>query len=295
MSDALPVQAPSHDSLSGSAKHATTTLPAVLAIAGSDCSGGAGIQADLKTMLACGVYGMSAITSITAQNTQGVSAVEDVSPGILAAQLDAVYTDIPPAATKIGMVSNARLIEVIGDALRTYQAANVVLDPVMVSSSGTRLLDENAESALTGLFGLCRLITPNIPEAEVLCGLAAGSIDTADAMTDAARRMAVRYGCAVLVKGGHSVQGASDVLAEPDGKVTWFHGEHIDNPNTHGTGCTLSSAIASALARGETLTSAIRDGKAYLTGAIGAGLDLGHGSGPMDHAWRWRVDGVRRA
>ena len=267
---------------------APTTLPAVLTIAGSDCSGGAGIQADLKTMLACGVYGMSAITSITAQNTQGVSAVEDVSPDILAAQLDAVYTDIPPAATKIGMVSNARLIEVIGDALRTYQAANVVLDPVMVSSSGTRLLDENAESALTGLFGLCRLITPNIPEAEVLCELAAGSIDTPDAMADAARRMAVRYGCAVLVKGGHSVQGANDVVAEPDGDVTWFHGEHIDNPNTHGTGCTLSSAIASALARGETLTSAIRDGKAYLTGAIGAGLDLGHGSGPMDHAWRWR-------
>ncbi|MGO5363156.1 MULTISPECIES: bifunctional hydroxymethylpyrimidine kinase/phosphomethylpyrimidine kinase [unclassified Bifidobacterium] len=266
----------------------TTTLPAVLTIAGSDCSGGAGIQADLKTMLACGVYGMSAITSITAQNTQGVSAVEDVSPGILAAQLDAVYTDIPPAATKIGMVSNARLIEVIGDALRTYQAANVVLDPVMVSSSGTRLLDENAESALTGLFGLCRLITPNIPEAEVLCELAAGSIDTPDAMADAARRMAARYGCAVLVKGGHSVQGASDVVAEPDGDVTWFRGEHIDNSNTHGTGCTLSSAIASALARGETLPSAIRDGKAYLTGAIGAGLDLGHGSGPMDHAWRWR-------
>ena len=186
------------------------------------------------------------------------------------------------------MVSNARLIEVIGDALRTYQAANVVLDPVMVSSSGTRLLDENAESALTGLFGLCRLITPNIPEAEVLCELAAGSIDTPDAMADAARRMAARYGCAVLVKGGHSVQGASDVVAEPDGDVTWFRGEHIDNPNTHGTGCTLSSAIASALARGETLPSAIRDGKAYLTGAIGAGLDLGHGSGPMDHAWRWR-------
>ena len=267
---------------------APTTLPAVLTIAGSDCSGGAGIQADLKTMLACGVYGMSAITSITAQNTQGVSAVEDVSPDILAAQLDAVYTDIPPAATKIGMVSNARLIEVIGDALRTYQAANVVLDPVMVSSSGTRLLDENAENALTGLFGLCRLITPNIPEAEVLCELAAGSIDTPDAMADAARRMAARYGCAVLVKGGHSVQGANDVVAEPDGDVTWFRGEHIDNPNTHGTGCTLSSAIASALARGETLTSAIRDGKAYLTGAIGAGLDLGHGSGPMDHAWRWR-------
>ena len=186
------------------------------------------------------------------------------------------------------MVSNARLIEVIGDALRTYQAANVVLDPVMVSSSGTRLLDENAENALTGLFGLCRLITPNIPEAEVLCELAAGSIDTPDAMADAARRMAARYGCAVLVKGGHSVQGANDVVAEPDGDVTWFRGEHIDNPNTHGTGCTLSSAIASALARGETLTSAIRDGKAYLTGAIGAGLDLGHGSGPMDHAWRWR-------
>lgn len=288
MSDTLPARASSYDSPSGPVKAATTTLPAVLTIAGSDCSGGAGIQADLKTMLACGVYGMSAITSITAQNTQGVKAVEDVSPGILTAQLDAVYTDIPPAATKIGMVSNARLIEVIGDALRTYQAANVVLDPVMVSSSGTRLLDKNAESALTGLFGLCRLITPNIPEAEVLCGLAAGSIDTADAMADAARYMTVNYGCAVLVKGGHSVQGASDVLAEPDGKVTWFRGEHIDNPNTHGTGCTLSSAIASALARGETLTSAIRDGKAYLTGAIGAGLNLGHGSGPMDHAWLWR-------
>lgn len=291
MSDVLPVQAPSHDSLSGSAKHATAPLPAVLTIAGSDCSGGAGIQADLKTMLACGVYGMSAITSITAQNTQGVSAVEDVSPDILAAQLDAVYTDIPPAATKIGMVSNARLIAVIGDALRKYQAPNVVLDPVMVSSSGTRLLDANAESALTGLFGLCRLITPNIPEAEVLCGqgFGEGSINTPDAMAHAAQRLASRYGCAVLAKGGHSVQGASDVLADADGNLVWFRGEHIDNPNTHGTGCTLSSAIASALARGETLASAIRDGKAYLTGAIAAGLDLGHGSGPMDHAWRWRT------
>lgn len=270
---------------------APTTLPAVLTIAGSDCSGGAGIQADLKTMLVCGVYGMSAITSITAQNTQGVSAVEDVSPDILAAQLDAVYTDIPPAATKIGMVSNARLIAVIGDALRKYQAPNVVLDPVMVSSSGTRLLDANAESALTGLFGLCRLITPNIPEAEVLCGQGSGEgpITTPDAMAHAAQRLASRYGCAVLVKGGHSVQGASDVLADTDGNLVWFRGEHIDNPNTHGTGCTLSSAIASALARGETLASAIRDGKAYLTGAIAAGLDLGHGSGPMDHAWRWRT------
>ena len=266
----------------------TTTLPAVLTIAGSDCSGGAGIQADLKTMLACGVYGMSAITSITAQNTQGVSAVEDVSPDILTAQLDAVYTDIPPAATKIGMVSNARLIAVIGDALRKYQAPNVVLDPVMVSSSGTRLLDKHAENALTGLFALCRLITPNIPEAEVLNGLNAGAINTADAMAEAAQRLVSQYGCAVLVKGGHSVQGASDVLAEPDGNLVWFRGEHIDNPNTHGTGCTLSSAIASALAQGETLSSAIRDGKAYLTGAIAAGLNLGHGSGPMDHAWQWR-------
>ena len=239
-------------------------------------------------MLACGVYGMSAITSITAQNTQGVSAVEDVSPDILTAQLDAVYTDIPPAATKIGMVSNARLIAVIGDALRKYQAPNVVLDPVMVSSSGTRLLDKHAENALTGLFALCRLITPNIPEAEVLNGLDAGAINTADAMAEAARRLVSQYGCAVLVKGGHSVQGASDVLAEPDGNLVWFRGEHIDNPNTHGTGCTLSSAIASALAQGETLSSAIRDGKAYLTGAIAAGLNLGHGSGPMDHAWQWR-------
>lgn len=264
-------------------------LPAVLTIAGSDSSGGAGIQADLKTMLANGVFGMSAITALTAQNTTGVRSVQDTDPAILADQIDAVFEDIRPDAVKIGMVSSAALIAVIADRLARHRAGNVVLDPVMVATSGARLIGEDAVGALTSmLFPLADVITPNIPEAEALLGMAFGSIDGAPAMREAAVALAERYGCAALVKGGHGTADASDVLAEPGGAVTWFDGVRVDNPNTHGTGCTLSSAIAANLAKGAALPQAISDAKTYLTGALGVQLDLGRGCGPMDHAWRWR-------
>lgn len=266
--------------------HATTTLPPVLAISGSDSSGGAGMQADLKTMLANGVFGMSAITALTAQNTTGVRSIQDTEPAILADQIDAVFEDIPPLAVKIGMVSATDIIDVIAERLTFHHAVNVVLDPVMVATSGAKLISDDAIAALTGeLFPLATVITPNIPEAQVLTGI---DITDADSMETAARALVSRYGCAALVKGGHHTNDANDVLAEADGTGTWFEGSRVDNPNTHGTGCTLSSAIASNLAKGETLPDAIRHAKEYLTGALNAMLDLGHGSGPMDHAWRWR-------
>ena len=287
---------------------AQSTLPPVLTIAGSDSSGGAGIQADLKTMLANGVFGMSAITAITAQNTMGVTGVQNITPDMVAAQIDAVYTDIPPAAVKIGMVSSAELICTIADRLEAHHARHIVLDPVMVATSGAKLIDDDAITALTErLFPLAEVITPNIPETEVLLDLIAhrgASLDPAKwaedtdrestrivsdtAMEDAGRTVSEHYGCAVLVKGGHGTHDASDVLVEPDGKITWFRSRRINNPNTHGTGCTLSSAIASHLALGEALPTAVDHAKLYLTGALEAQLDPGHGSGPMDHAWKWR-------
>lgn len=280
-------------------------LPPVLTVAGSDSSGGAGIQADLKTMLANGVFGMSAITSLTAQNTTGVRAVQNADPAILADQIDAVFEDIPPMAVKIGMVSSAALIETIADRLTAHQAQNIVLDPVMVATSGAKLIDDDAVAALTTrLFPLATVITPNMPETEALLAqtmqertseddtestrLLSEGIRTEADMETAARTLAEHFGCAVLVKGGHGIKDANDVLVEPDGTVTWFTSPRIDNPNTHGTGCTLSSAIASHLALGETLPQAVRSAKDYLTGALAEQLDLGHGSGPMDHAWRWR-------
>ena len=268
----------------------TSTLPPVLSIAGSDSSGGAGIQADLKTMLANGVFGMTAIAALTAQNTTGVTMVTNTPPEMLAAQIDAVFEDIPPVAVKIGMVSSAELITVIADRLTAHNAKNVVLDPVMVATSGAKLIEDDAIAALTSkLFPLATVITPNMPETQVLCDLAveqgAGAIDyengesisTENDMVTAGHLLAGHFGCAVLVKGGHGTHDASDVLVEPDG-----------NPNTHGTGCTLSSAIASHLALGEALPTAVDHAKLYLTGALEAQLDLGHGSGPMDHAWKWR-------
>ena len=262
------------------------TLPPVLAISGSDSSGGAGMQADLKTMLANGVFGMSAITALTAQNTTGVTMVENVSPAMLAAQINAVFDDIPPLAVKIGMVSSATLIATIADRLEAHHARNVVLDPVMVATSGARLIDGDAVDTLTGrLFPLATLVTPNIPEAAALTGM---EVTDRAGMEAAGRRIMERYGCATLVKGGHGTHDASDLLIGTDANAVWFEGTRIDNPNTHGTGCTLSSAIAANLAKGEELEDAIRHAKAYLTGAIGALLDLGHGSGPMDHAWAWR-------
>ena len=293
----------------------TSTLPPVLSIAGSDSSGGAGIQADLKTMLANGVFGMTAIAALTAQNTTGVTMVTNTPVEMLAAQIDAVFDDIPPVAVKIGMVSSVELINVIADRLTAHDAENIVLDPVMVATSGAKLIEDDAIAALTSkLFPLATVITPNMPETQALCELAVEqgadaidyengeSISSENDMVTAGHLLAGHFGCAVLVKGGHGTQDASDVLVkgghgtqdasdvpvEPSGKVTWFRARRIDNPNTHGTGCTLSSAIASHLALGETLPEDVNSAKLYLTGALEAQLDLGHGSGPMDHAWKWR-------
>lgn len=254
-----------------------------LTIAGSDSSGGAGIQADLKTMTMNGVFAMSAVTALTAQNTLGVTGIMEVSPEFLGLQLDAVFTDIPPDAVKIGMVSSSALIAAIAAKLRQYSARNIVLDPVMVATSGARLISEDAVETLEReLLPLASVTTPNIPEAEVLSGM---SIRSEGDMEAAARAIGERFGCAVLCKGGHSLSDANDVLFA-DGALRWFRGRRIDNPNTHGTGCTLSSAIAANLAKGVQMPDAIAAAKEYISGALAAMLDLGHGRGPMNHAWR---------
>lgn len=253
-----------------------------LTIAGSDSSGGAGIQADLKTMTAHGVYGMSAITALTAQNTTGVTAIHPVPPDFLAAQLDAICTDIPPDAVKIGMVADAALIRVIAEKLDAYAAKNIVVDPVMVATSGARLIRADAVDALRiELLPRAALLTPNIPEAEIL---AAMPITDRASMTAAAEHIHAYTHAAVLIKGGHNVDDANDLLVDAAG-ARWFYGRRIATANTHGTGCTLSSAIASNLARGMDLDSAVARAKAYLSGALAAGLDLGKGSGPLAHGF----------
>ena len=260
-------------------------MKTALSIAGSDCSGGAGIQADLKTMTMNGVYAMSAVTALTAQNTTGVSAIMDVTPAFLRSQLDMIFTDIRPDAVKIGMVSSSALIETIAEALSFYKAENIVLDPVMVSTSGSRLLAEDAvETLRTRLLPLAEVITPNIPESEILTGM---TIRKEEDMVLAARSMYEAYGTAVLVKGGHSINDANDLLFSENG-AQWFRGRRIDNPNTHGTGCTLSSAIAANLAKGFGLGDAVSRAKEYISGALAAMLDLGSGSGPMNHAFDLR-------
>ena len=251
-----------------------------LSIAGSDSSGGAGIQADIKTMSANGVYAMTAVTALTAQNTTGVTDILDSTPAFLSAQLDAVFTDIFPDAVKIGMVSSAELISVIAQKLRQYGARHIVVDPVMVATSGSRLLWEDAVEALkTELLPLAEVATPNIPEAEILADM---PIRTPADMEAAARKISEQYGCAVLCKGGHDLNDANDLLWK-DGAGYWFNGRRINNPNTHGTGCTLSSAIAANLAKGMALEDAVRRAKEYISGALAAMLDLGHGRGPMNH------------
>ena len=263
----------------------THGMKTALTIAGSDSSGGAGIQADLKTMAAHGVYGMSAITALTAQNTTGVSGVLESTPEFLKMQLDSVFTDIFPDAVKIGMVSSAPLIQTIAAALRQYQPKNIVLDPVMVSTSGSRLLAEDAaRTLLSELAPLADIITPNIPEAEVLSGR---SIRSRKEMEQAAASIAQQYRGAILLKGGH-LAGTADDLLYTEGKAHWFPGRHIDNPNTHGTGCTLSSAIASNLALGFPLEESVARAKEYVAGAIADGLNLGQGSGPLNHGYRMR-------
>lgn len=267
-------------------------MKTALSIAGSDSSGGAGIQADLKAMTMNGVYAMSAVTALTAQNTTGVRAILEVTPTFLAQQIDAVFEDIPPDAVKIGMVSSAPLIAVIGARLRAWHAKNVVVDPVMVATSGARLMEEAAITTLKKeLLPLADLLTPNIPEAEVLSGLA---IRTEGDMEAAARAIGETYHCAVLCKGGHSVSDANDLLYD-HGAFQWFRGKRIPTANTHGTGCTLSSAIAANLAKGYPLAVAVGRAKEYLTGALSAMLDLGKGSGPMNHAWNLRGEFAREA
>jgi len=253
-----------------------------LTIAGSDSSGGAGIQADIKTMLANGVYAMSAITALTAQNTTGVQGIFEVTPEFLAQEIDSVFTDIRPDAVKIGMVSSEGIIRTIAERLRFHHAENVVVDPVMVATSGSKLISDDAVGALKEyLLPIAAVLTPNIPEGEVLSGM---KIASAEDMVKAAEKISSEYHCAVLMKGGHSLNDANDLLFR-DGSYKWFLGKRIDNSNTHGTGCTLSSAIASNLAKGFDLDQAVERAKAYISGALAAGLDLGKGSGPMDHGF----------
>ncbi|MFV0424553.1 MAG: bifunctional hydroxymethylpyrimidine kinase/phosphomethylpyrimidine kinase [Bacilli bacterium] len=254
----------------------------VLTIAGSDCSGGAGIQADLKTITTNGVYAMSVLTALTAQNTVGVQAIAEVDSSFVGAQLDSVFTDIFPDAIKIGMVLNEDIIDVIAEKLKYYNALKIVVDPVMVSTSGAQLISEEAIYNLkTKLFPLASIITPNILEAEILANMKINNIED---MIMATKKIHEEYGCAVLCKGGHSVNDANDLLYI-NGKYQWFTERRIDNPNTHGTGCTLSSAIASNLAKGYSLIESVENSKNYITNALLAMLDLGQKSGPLNHMW----------
>ena len=270
-------------------------MKTALTIAGSDSSGGAGIQADIKTMTANRVYAMSAITALTAQNTTGVTDIMEITPKFLAEQLDSIFTDIHPDAIKTGMVSSSELIETIAEKLTEYHAKNIVVDPVMVATSGARLISGDAISTLKSkLLPLATVITPNIPEAEVLSEMEikteadmekAAELICEKEMIDAAKEISEKYHCAVLCKGGHQLNDANDLLFQKGKEPVWFHGKRIDNPNTHGTGCTLSSAIASNLAKRRDLETSVRYAKNYISGALAAMLDLGKGSGPMNHAF----------
>jgi len=263
-------------------KKGGNNMRTALTIAGSDSSGGAGIQADIKTMTMNGVYAMSAITALTAQNTTGVTGIMEVTPGFLAEQIDDIFKDIRPDAVKIGMVSSGGLIRVIAERLKNYSAKNIVVDPVMVATSGAKLISKDAIAVLKKeLLPMADIITPNIPESEVLAEM---QIRNPEDMIKAAEKIGKTYGTAVLCKGGHHLNDANDLLFS-GGQYQWLTGKRINNPNTHGTGCTLSSAIASNLAKGFDLFTSVRRAKDYISGALSAMLDLGHGSGPMNHAF----------
>lgn len=254
----------------------------VLTIAGSDCSGGAGVQADIKTITAHKMYAMSVLTALTAQNTMGVFGVFEVPPSFVAQQIDCVFGDIIPDAVKIGMVSTAEIIHVIADKLIEYRAKNIVIDPVMFSTSGHALINNSAMNTLIDrLLPIGSVITPNIPEAESLCGF---EIKSPDDMIKAAESISKMITGSVLIKGGHLLDCADDLLFA-DKKSVWFKGAKIHNPNTHGTGCTLSSAIACSLAGGFDLEQSVAQAKAYISGALSANLDLGKGRGPIDHCF----------
>ncbi len=257
-------------------------MKTVLSIAGSDSIGGAGIQADIKTMITNGVYAMTALTAITAQNTIGVTDILEVTPEILKNQIEAVFEDIYPNAVKIGMVSSSLLINTIADELKKYNAKNIVVDPVMISTSGSNLIETSAISTLKEkLIPISTLITPNIPEAEVLSGM---EIKDENHMCIAGKKIFNTYGCAVLLKGGHNINDSNDLLCI-NGEIKWFYGKRINNPNTHGTGCTLSSAIACNLAKGYTIEESVERGKNYISLALEDMMDLGKGIGPMNHGF----------
>nr|WP_318661142.1 bifunctional hydroxymethylpyrimidine kinase/phosphomethylpyrimidine kinase [uncultured Treponema sp.] len=257
-------------------------MKVAMTIAGSDSSGGAGIQADIKTMTANGVFAMSAITALTAQNTTGVQGIMGVPADFLKQQIDSCITDIRPDSVKIGMVAQSEIIKTIAERLRFYEIKNIVVDPVMVATSGAKLIDDEAiETLKAELLPIATVCTPNIPEAEILSGM---KIESADDMIKAAKTISEKFSCAVLCKGGHNLNDANDLLFE-NGNYKWFNGKRIDNPNTHGTGCTLSSAIAANLAKGSSLEEAVKKAKDYISGALAAMLDLGKGRGPMNHAY----------
>lgn len=254
-----------------------------LTIAGSDSCGGAGIQADIKTMTAMGVYASCCICAITAQNTTGVKAILEVEEDFVKKQLDSVFSDIFPDAVKIGMLSNSSIIEAVSEELTLYKAKNIVVDPVMVSTSGHKLLADDAITTLQNkLLREGIVTTPNIPEAEVLSGI---NIKSSDDMVNAAKIIHEKFGCTVLVKGGHGIDETARDYLYNSNISRWYESRKIDTNNTHGTGCTLSSAIASGLAKGESIELAIEHAKNYLTNALSTGLNLGKGNGPVDHLW----------
>lgn len=257
-------------------------MKSVLTIAGSDCSGGAGIQADIKTLTMHKVFATSVITSVTAQNTCGVTKVEPLSSEIIESQVSSVMEDIFPDAVKIGMLESKENVEIIVKMLKKYAPKNIVVDTVMISSSGKRLLEENAMEVYTKeLLPLAHIITPNIPEAEALTGR---KIVNEEDTKEALKELQERYQTAVLLKGGHATEHANDWLAV-NGEVICYPGRRFMNPNTHGTGCTLSSAIAANLALGYSMEESVARAKEYITGAIEAGLVLGKGNGPLNHMW----------
>ena len=261
------------------------SIPSVLSIAGSDSSGGAGIQADIKTIQALGLFAQTAVTAITAQNTLGVTDVFDIPAHCVAAQIDAVFADIRPQAVKIGMVSSAEIVRVIANALQRNNASRIVVDPVMVATSGASLARGGAQDALVEeLFPLACVITPNMLEAQALTGV---SVHTEEDMLRAAEKLSRLTPGAVLLKGGHGLKRADDLLYA-DGQAWWFREDRVDNPNTHGTGCTLSSALACGLAQGLTVKEAAEKAKEYITGALKMDFNLGAGSGPLDHMWMQR-------
>lgn len=259
----------------------------ILSIAGSDSSGGAGIQADLKTITSLGEYGMTAITALTAQNTTGVQSVEAVSVQMVKAQMDSVFQDIRPESVKLGMIATPDIMEAICEKLDEYRADNVVVDPVMVATSGSNLMENRTIRTLKEkLIPRADIITPNLSEAEVLSGI---FIQDREDMEQAAKKIAEYCNGAILIKGGHLTETADDLLYM-NGDSIWISGQRYDNKNTHGTGCTLSSAIATFLAKGYAMEESARKAKEYVAGAIAAGLDLGQGSGPLMHNYQTRTE-----